>query len=45
MGPGPGSGPGAELPLADGPCPSCTALLDNWEGAIPHVAGLGANTG
>jgi predicted dithiol-disulfide oxidoreductase (DUF899 family) len=41
--PGPRSGPLAQLPLAEGPCPSCTALLDNWEGAVPHVEGLGAN--
>ena len=41
--PGPSSGPMAHLPLDDGPCPSCTALLDNWEGAVPHVEGLGAN--
>jgi predicted dithiol-disulfide oxidoreductase (DUF899 family) len=41
--PGPRSGPLAHLPLAEGPCPSCTALLDNWEGAVPHVEGLGAN--
>ncbi len=41
--PGPSSGPMAQLPLDDGPCPSCTALLDNWEGAVPHVEGLGAN--
>jgi predicted dithiol-disulfide oxidoreductase (DUF899 family) len=40
---GPSSGPTAELPLEKGPCPSCTALLDNWEGAVPHVEGLGAN--
>lgn len=40
---GPSSGPMAELPLEEGPCPSCTALLDNWEGAVPHVEGLGAN--
>ena len=39
----PSSGPAAELPLAEGPCPSCTALLDNWDGAVPHVEGLGAN--
>jgi predicted dithiol-disulfide oxidoreductase (DUF899 family) len=38
---GPSSGPIAQLPL--GPCPSCTALLDNWEGAVSHVEGLGAN--
>ena len=41
--PGPSSGPSAALPLAEGPCPSCTALLDNWEGAVPHVEGLGVN--
>ena len=29
---GPSSGPIAQLPLEEGPCPSCTALLDNWEG-------------
>ena len=40
---GPTSGPMAELPVEEGPCPSCTALLDNWEGAVPHVEGLGAN--
>ena len=40
---GPSAGPIAELPLEEGPCPSCTALLDNWEGAVPHVEGLGAN--
>src|SRR5215831_12048886 len=41
--PGPSVGPIAQLPLEEGPCPSCTALLDNWEGAVPHVEGLGAN--
>ncbi len=40
---GPSNGPIAELPLEEGPCPSCAALLDNWEGAVPHVDGLGAN--
>jgi predicted dithiol-disulfide oxidoreductase (DUF899 family) len=40
---GPSSGPMAQRPLEEGPCPSCTALLDNWEGAVPHVEGLGAN--
>jgi predicted dithiol-disulfide oxidoreductase (DUF899 family) len=39
--PGPSSGPAAKLPLEEGPCPSCTALLDNWDGAVPHVEGLG----
>jgi predicted dithiol-disulfide oxidoreductase (DUF899 family) len=41
--PGPSSGPYAQLPVEEGPCPSCTALLDNWEGAVPHVEGLGVN--
>jgi predicted dithiol-disulfide oxidoreductase (DUF899 family) len=41
--PGPSSGPLAALPVDEGPCPSCTALLDNWEGAVPHVEGLGVN--
>jgi len=40
---GPTCGPAAGLPLEEGPCPSCTALLDNWDGAVPHVEGLGAN--
>ena len=40
---GPSSGPMTEVPVEEGPCPSCTALLDNWEGAVPHVEGLGAN--
>ncbi|MCA1368739.1 DUF899 family protein [Bradyrhizobium sp. BRP14] len=40
---GPSNGPLADLPLEQGPCPSCTALLDNWEGAVPHVEGLGVN--
>lgn len=41
--PGPTNGIFAELPLEEGPCPSCVALLDNWEGTVPHVEGLGAN--
>ena len=36
--PGPTSGQTAELPLADGPCPSCVALLDQLEGAVEHVS-------
>jgi predicted dithiol-disulfide oxidoreductase (DUF899 family) len=34
-------GPGGEtgrLPLAEGPCPSCTALLDQLDGATEHVS-------
>jgi predicted dithiol-disulfide oxidoreductase (DUF899 family) len=36
--PGPEAGETALLPLADGPCPSCTALLDQLDGAAEHVA-------
>ncbi len=36
--PGPASGESAALPLSQGPCPSCTALLDQLEGAVEHVA-------
>jgi predicted dithiol-disulfide oxidoreductase (DUF899 family) len=35
--PGPAAGPAADLPLAEGPCPSCTALLDQLDGAAPHL--------
>lgn len=35
--PGPGEGETARLPLAEGPCPSCTALLDQLDGAAEHV--------
>jgi predicted dithiol-disulfide oxidoreductase (DUF899 family) len=41
--PGPSSGAAASLPLAEGPCPSCTALIDMWEGTMPHFEGLGGN--
>lgn len=41
--PRPSGGPMAEVPREEGPCPSCTALLDNWEGTVPHVEGLGVN--
>lgn len=41
--PGPAAGPAADLPLAEGPCPSCTALIDMWEGMMPHFEGLGGN--
>ena len=33
----------AKAPLAEGPCPSCTALIDMWEGTMPHFEGLGGN--
>src|SRR4051794_13404867 len=36
--PGPSGGETALLPLAEGPCPSCTALLDQLDGAAEHVA-------
>jgi predicted dithiol-disulfide oxidoreductase (DUF899 family) len=35
--PGPAAGRTALLPLAEGPCPSCTALLDQLDGAAEHV--------
>jgi predicted dithiol-disulfide oxidoreductase (DUF899 family) len=38
--PGPGSGPTALLPVAEGPCPSCVALLDQLDGAAEHVGQL-----
>jgi len=38
--PGPEAGQTALLPLADGPCPSCVALLDQLDGAAEHVAPL-----
>jgi predicted dithiol-disulfide oxidoreductase (DUF899 family) len=36
--PGPAGGATAQLPLDEGPCPSCVALLDQLEGAAPHMA-------
>jgi predicted dithiol-disulfide oxidoreductase (DUF899 family) len=36
--PGPTTGETARLPLAEGPCPSCTALLDQLDGAVEHVS-------
>lgn len=41
--PGPTTGAMAEDPLGEGPCPSCTALLDMWDGTMPHFEGLGGN--
>src|SRR5918996_921616 len=35
--PGPEGGETALLPLAEGPCPSCTAWLDQLDGAADHV--------
>src|SRR5262245_52750830 len=31
------SGPTADLPREEGPCPSCVALLDQLDGVVPHV--------
>ena len=36
--PGPSVGSTALLPLEESPCPSCTALLDQLDGALPHLA-------
>jgi predicted dithiol-disulfide oxidoreductase (DUF899 family) len=36
--PGPAGGQTALLDLADSPCPSCTALLDQLDGAAEHAA-------
>jgi predicted dithiol-disulfide oxidoreductase (DUF899 family) len=36
--PAPTYGETARLPLAEGPCPSCTALLDQLDGAAEHVS-------
>jgi len=36
--PGPATGRTALLPLAEGPCPSCVAFLDQLEGAAEHAA-------
>jgi predicted dithiol-disulfide oxidoreductase (DUF899 family) len=38
--PGPTSGTTALLPLAEGPCPSCVAFLDQLEGTADQVAPL-----
>src|SRR3954447_25389895 len=38
--PGPGSGETALLPLDEGPCPSCVALLDQLDGAAEHAGQL-----
>jgi predicted dithiol-disulfide oxidoreductase (DUF899 family) len=36
--PGPRSGQTALLPLAESPCPSCTAFLDQLDGAAEHAS-------
>src|SRR5918999_3176346 len=35
--PGPAGGRTAELPLAEGPCPSCVALLDQLDPVVLHA--------
>jgi predicted dithiol-disulfide oxidoreductase (DUF899 family) len=35
--PGPRTGETALLPLTEGPCPSCAALLDQLDGAVEHL--------
>ncbi|MBT2397374.1 DUF899 family protein [Streptomyces sp. ISL-100] len=35
--PGPKEGRTAQLKLEEGPCPSCTAILDQLDGAVEHV--------
>jgi predicted dithiol-disulfide oxidoreductase (DUF899 family) len=36
--PGPTTGETALLPLAEGPCPTCVALIDQLEGAAEHAS-------
>jgi predicted dithiol-disulfide oxidoreductase (DUF899 family) len=36
--PGPATGETARLPLAQGPCPSCVAFLDQLDGAVEHAS-------
>jgi predicted dithiol-disulfide oxidoreductase (DUF899 family) len=36
--PGPATGKTAKLPLEEGPCPSCVALLDQPDGAVLHAS-------
>lgn len=38
--PGPRTGETALLPLSEGPCPSCVALLDQLDGAAEHATQL-----
>jgi predicted dithiol-disulfide oxidoreductase (DUF899 family) len=41
--PRPSSGIFSELPIAEGPCPSCTALIEMWDSAMPQFDGMGGN--
>jgi predicted dithiol-disulfide oxidoreductase (DUF899 family) len=36
--PGPTTGQTALLPLAEGPCPTCAAFIDQLEGAVDHLS-------
>jgi predicted dithiol-disulfide oxidoreductase (DUF899 family) len=38
--PGPAAGESSRLPLVESPCPSCTALLDQLDGAAEHARPL-----
>ena len=38
--PGPAAGESSRLPLVESPCPSCTAFLDQLDGAAEHVSPL-----
>src|SRR5207248_7585587 len=38
--PGPVTGETAKLPLTQGPCPSCVALIDQLDGAAEHASQL-----
>ena len=39
--PGASHGKTASLPVKDQPCPSCTAILDQIDAAVPHYEGAG----
>jgi predicted dithiol-disulfide oxidoreductase (DUF899 family) len=41
--PQPATGSLKGLPKTEGPCPSCTALLDQLDSAIPHLEAAGVN--
>lgn len=41
--PKPASGSLADLPREETPCPSCTALVDQFDGAAPHLEAAGFN--
>ncbi len=41
--PQPSTGSLKDLPKTEGPCPSCTALLDQLDGAAAHLAAAGMN--